>query len=81
MRQKIKGLSFMNIMFHLINNYVNGKHIILLNNDIEIITSNWIEEMHSQRQEIGCVGANDTIQHAGVIIGIVIKLIQDIFQD
>jgi glycosyltransferase involved in cell wall biosynthesis len=60
-----------------VNNYVNGKHIILLNNDIEIITSNWIEEMlmHSQRQEIGCVGVklyypNDTIQHAGITIGV-----------
>ena len=65
-----------------INNYAvreiaKGEQIILLNNDIEIITSDWIESMleHSQRKEIGCVGAklyypNDTIQHAGVIIGI-----------
>ena len=54
-----------------------GEYLILLNNDIEIITQNWIEEMlmHCQREEVGIVGAklyypDDTIQHAGVIIGI-----------
>ncbi len=66
--------------YSAINNYgiqfTNGEHIIFLNNDIEIISSNWIEEMlmFSQRNDIGAVGAklyypNDTIQHAGVIIG------------
>lgn len=65
-----------------INNYAvleiaKGEQIILLNNDIDIITSNWIEEMlmHSQREEIGCVGVklyypNNTIQHAGISIGV-----------
>ena len=54
-----------------------GEHIILLNNDIEILTPSWIEEMlmFSQREDVGAVGAmlyypDDTIQHAGVIIGI-----------
>ena len=62
---------------YAVNTYAKGEHIILLNNDIEIITPNWIEEllMHSQRKEIGCVGAklyypNDTIQHAGIAIGV-----------
>jgi O-antigen biosynthesis protein len=62
---------------YAVNNYAKGNHIILLNNDIEIITPDWIESMleHSQREEVGCVGAklyypNDTIQHAGVIIGL-----------
>ena len=62
---------------YAINNYVTGEHIILLNNDIKIISSNWIEEMlmYSQREEIGCVGAklyypDNKIQHAGVILGI-----------
>jgi GT2 family glycosyltransferase len=57
--------------------YSNGEHIVLMNNDVEIITSSWIEALleHSQRREIGAVGAkllypNNTIQHAGVIIGI-----------
>lgn len=64
-----------------INNYgferAKGEHIILLNNDIEILTPDWIEQMlmFSQREDVGAVGAmlyypDDTIQHAGVIIGI-----------
>ena len=62
---------------YAVKNYANGEHIILLNNDIEIISPNWIEEMlmFSQQKDIGAVGAklyypNNTIQHAGVIIGI-----------
>ena len=52
-------------------------HVVLMNNDIEVISSDWLEAMleHSQRPEIGAVGAklyypNDTIQHAGIAIGI-----------
>ena len=69
--------NYSDINNYAVNNYAKGEHIILLNNDIEIITPEWIENMleHSQRDEVGCVGAklyypNDTIQHAGVIIGI-----------
>ena len=69
--------NYSDINNHAVKNYANGKQIILLNNDIEIISPNWIEEMlmHSQRENVGVVGAklyypNDTIQHAGVIIGI-----------
>src|SRR3546814_10372207 len=47
----------------------------LVNNDIEVITGDWLEEMVSQalRPGIGAVGAmlyypNDTIQHAGVAL-------------
>ena len=54
-----------------------GKYIILLNNDIEIISNNWIEEMlmYANRDDVGIVGAkllfsDNSIQHAGVIIGI-----------
>lgn len=57
--------------------YANGEVIGLINNDIEVINNEWLDEMVSQamRPDIGCVGAmlyypNDTIQHAGVIIGI-----------
>jgi GT2 family glycosyltransferase len=64
-----------------INNYAvehaAGEVIGLVNNDIEIINEGWLTEMLSQaiRPEIGCVGAklyypNNTIQHAGVILGI-----------
>ncbi|QCT94703.1 glycosyltransferase [Caminibacter mediatlanticus TB-2] len=62
---------------YAVNNYANGEHIVLMNNDIEIITPNWIEEMlmFSQRDDVGCVGAklyypDNTIQHAGVILGL-----------
>ncbi len=67
--------------YSAINNFgvkfAKGEHYILLNNDVEIITPEWIEEMlmYSQREDIGAVGAmlyypNDTIQHAGVTIGV-----------
>ncbi|APW66495.1 hypothetical protein LPB137_11880 [Poseidonibacter parvus] len=69
--------NYSDINNHAVNTYANGEHILLLNNDIEIISERWIEEMlmHSQRKEVGCVGAklyfpNEQIQHAGVIIGI-----------
>lgn len=62
---------------YAVRNFAKGDHIILLNNDIEIISPNWIESMlvFSQREDIGVVGAklyypDNTIQHAGVIIGI-----------
>lgn len=54
-----------------------GSIIGLINNDIEVITPDWIEEMSSwaSRREIGCVGAklyypDRSIQHAGVILGL-----------
>lgn len=54
-----------------------GSHIILLNNDTEVITPSWIEALleHSQRTEVGAVGAklcypDDKLQHAGVTLGI-----------
>lgn len=54
-----------------------GDYILLLNNDTEVITVNWIEEllMYAQREDVGAVGAklyyaDKTIQHAGVVIGL-----------
>lgn len=53
-----------------------GQLIALLNNDIEVIGGDWLTEMvgHALRPEIGCVGAkllypDQTVQHAGVLIG------------
>jgi GT2 family glycosyltransferase len=69
--------NYADINNHAVNTYAKGEHILLLNNDIEVIAADWIEAMleHSQRKEVGCVGAklyfpNDTIQHAGIIIGL-----------
>lgn len=64
-----------------VNNYgvecADGQFIILLNNDTEVITVNWIEEMlmYCQRKDVGAVGVkllypDKTIQHAGVVIGL-----------
>ena len=54
-----------------------GEYIVQLNNDTELITPNWIQEMlgYAQREDVGAVGAelfypDGTIQHAGIIIGI-----------
>lgn len=68
--------------YSAINNYgireaASGEYVLLLNNDIEVITPDWIQEMlmFAQRKDVGAVGAmlyypDDTIQHAGVILGI-----------
>jgi GT2 family glycosyltransferase len=53
-----------------------GGIIGLINNDIEVISPDWLGEMvsHASRPEIGCVGAklyfpDNTLQHAGVVSG------------
>jgi glycosyltransferase involved in cell wall biosynthesis len=67
--------------YSAINNFgvahSSGEIIGLINNDIEVINAEWLCEMvsHAVRPDIGCVGAklyypNNTIQHAGVILGI-----------
>ncbi len=54
----------------------HGEYILLLNNDMEVISPDWIESLleHAQQPEVGAVGgklyySDDTIQHAGVVIG------------
>lgn len=54
-----------------------GEVLCLLNNDTEVIASDWLDELvsHALRPEVGAVGGmlyypGDTIQHAGVILGI-----------
>ena len=67
--------------FSAINNFAakqaKGEMYLLLNNDIEIISENWLGEMVSLalQKNVGIVGAmlyypNDTVQHAGVITGL-----------
>lgn len=67
--------------FSRLNNQVversEADFICLMNNDIEVITADWLEEMvgHALQKNIGAVGArlwypNDTLQHAGVILGL-----------
>jgi len=52
-----------------------GEYLVFLNNDIEVITPDWLSELvsHAQRPDIGAVGAklwypDDTIQHAGIVL-------------
>lgn len=61
---------------NLAANMAQGEHLLFLNNDTEVINSEWLDEllMHSQRSEVGAVGAllfypNNTVQHAGVVLG------------
>lgn len=66
--------------FSAINNFgadlADGEHLLLLNNDTEVISPEWLGSMlaHSQREDVGAVGAkllypDGRIQHAGAILG------------
>ena len=55
-----------------------GEYLLFLNNDTEVISPDWMEQllMYAQRKDVGAVGAklyyaDNTIQHAGVVIGLV----------
>ena len=55
----------------------SGEYIVQLNNDTELLTPNWLQEMlmFAQREDVGAVGVelfypDKTIQHAGIIVGI-----------
>jgi O-antigen biosynthesis protein len=55
----------------------DGDYLLLLNNDIEVISGEWLSAMieHAQRSEVGAVGAkllypDNRIQHAGVVLGL-----------
>lgn len=81
--EKIKILKYVEKGFNYskINNFgvenATGEYIVLLNNDIEIITENWMERMlgNCQRKDVGIVGAkliyaNSKVQHAGIVLGL-----------
>ena len=64
-----------------VNNFAasqaEGEYLVLLNNDTEVISINWMEEllMYAQRSDVAAVGAklyypDKTIQHAGIVIGL-----------
>ncbi|MCA0901400.1 glycosyltransferase family 2 protein [Microbulbifer agarilyticus] len=66
--------------YSAINNFAvsrsSGEIIALVNNDIEVISPDWLETMvaHCARSDVGCVGAklyypDGTCQHGGVVIG------------
>ena len=56
--------------------YARGEYLLLMNNDVELINPDSLREMmgYAQRSDVGIVGCrllyeDDTIQHAGVVIG------------
>lgn len=66
--------------YSAINNFgsqkAKGKYLVLLNNDTEVITPSWLEELigAASQPQIGAVGPllyypNKTIQHAGIVLG------------
>ena len=66
--------------YSAINNFgishAKGEYILCLNNDITVISPDWLEELlaNCQRPEVGIVGArlyypDNTIQHAGIVLG------------
>ncbi len=70
-----------NFNYAAIQNYAatkaNGEFLLLLNNDTQVIDPDFLVSMvgYGRRSEVGAVGAkllyeNDTIQHAGVIVGV-----------
>ena len=67
--------------YSAINNFAvqraKGEYVLFLNNDIEVISPDWMTDMlrYAQRKDVGIVGAklyypDNTIQHAGVIMGL-----------
>ena len=57
--------------------HATGEHLVLLNDDVEIISSNWLNAMleYSQDPAIGAVGAklyfgDGRLQHAGIVLGV-----------
>jgi O-antigen biosynthesis protein len=57
--------------------HAGGDLVLLLNNDIEVISEEWLTEMAAQamRPRVGAVGVkllypDDTVQHAGVVLGV-----------
>lgn len=79
---KVRLLSYAQpFNYSAINNFAvkqaKGSVLILMNNDIEILSSAWLSDMVSlvSREQTGCVGAklyypNGKLQHAGVITGL-----------
>ncbi|WP_413701747.1 glycosyltransferase family 2 protein [Psychromonas sp. KJ10-10] len=79
---KIRLISYdKSFNYSAINNFAvtqaNGDLIVLMNNDIEIISDTWLTDMvaNISRPDIGCVGAklyypDGKLQHGGVITGL-----------
>ncbi len=86
MRERIRVLDFHRgpeeaFNFSAVVNFgarqARGRYLLFMNNDMEVITINWMEEMlmYAQRSDVGAVGAklyfpDRRIQHAGIVLGL-----------
>ena len=83
-KKKYKNFKYIEINCEFNYSYLNneaikkctGEYVVLLNNDIEIISENWLSKMvgYAMQKHVGCVGIKLlyptlTIQHAGVVLG------------
>ncbi|HEY3739926.1 MAG TPA: glycosyltransferase family 2 protein [Bryobacteraceae bacterium] len=56
--------------------FADGEFLLFLNNDIEVITPDWIEQMlyHAEQEDVGAVGSlllygDRSVQHCGIALG------------
>ena len=67
--------------YSAINNFgvtqSKGEYLLFLNNDVEVVTERWIEEMlgYCQRKDVGICGVrlyypDGRLQHCGIVVGI-----------
>jgi GT2 family glycosyltransferase len=80
--EKVKIITYTGgFNYSKINNFAveqaTGDYVLFLNNDTEVITPEWMENMlmYAQRQDVAAVGAklyyaDNTIQHAGIVLGL-----------
>ena len=68
--------SIIQLLMIFVAKNARGDYFLFLNNDITVITPDWMEEMLGvcQRREVGAVGVkllypDNTIQHAGCVVG------------
>src|SRR5205085_738176 len=56
--------------------YSTGEYVVFMNNDVEIMTPDWVEHMlyYAEQEGVGAAGGlllypDGTVQHAGVVVG------------
>ncbi len=61
---------------NLAREYSTGEYLVFLNNDVEVVTPDWLEQLlyYSEQEDVGAVGglllyADGSVQHAGVVLG------------
>ena len=67
--------NFSKINNYAVKHFAKGEYLVFMNNDIELITKDWIEQFlkYAINEKLGILGAklyypNNTIQHAGMVM-------------